>query len=139
MSPIVHQASCVAIGEQALLIEGPPGIGKSSLALALIDRGAALVGDDGVTLESRNGTLWASPPPNTASLLEIRNVGIVSMPARSARVALIITLDRAAPRFLERAAMRDICDVEIPAVSLYPDSAVLPLRAEWALKIHGAD
>ncbi len=139
VSPIIHQASCVAIAKRALLIEGSPGIGKSSLALALIDRGAALVGDDGVTLESRNGTLWASPPPNTASLLEIRNVGIVSMPARSARVALIIALDRAAPRFVDTVATREICGVKIPAISLYPDSAVLPLRAEWALKIHGTD
>ena len=139
MNPVVRQASCVAIGERAVLIEGAPGTGKSSLALALIDRGAALVGDDGVTLESRDGTLWASPPPNTANLLEIRNVGIVSMPARSARVALIVALDRSAPRFVDTAPMREICGVAIPAVSLYPDSAALPLRAEWALRIHGAD
>jgi chloramphenicol 3-O-phosphotransferase len=36
---IVHQASAVVIDGRALLIEGPPGSGKSSLALALIDRG----------------------------------------------------------------------------------------------------
>ncbi|HQA17982.1 MAG TPA: serine kinase, partial [Novosphingobium sp.] len=46
---LVHQATCVAIKGRALLIEGPPGSGKSSMALALIDRGAALIGDDGVT------------------------------------------------------------------------------------------
>ncbi|MGB7371776.1 MAG: serine kinase, partial [Erythrobacter sp.] len=33
-----------------MAILGPPGCGKSSLALALIDRGAQLIGDDGVTL-----------------------------------------------------------------------------------------
>ncbi len=59
MSELIHQASCVAIGERALLIEGLPGSGKSSLALALIDRGATLVGDDGVVLVNRNGILWA--------------------------------------------------------------------------------
>ena len=36
-----YQATCVAIGGRAVLIEGEPGSGKSSLALALIDRGAA--------------------------------------------------------------------------------------------------
>ena len=30
-----HQATAVAIGGRALLIEGPPGSGKSSLALAM--------------------------------------------------------------------------------------------------------
>ena len=46
-----HQATAVEIGGRALLIEGPPGSGKSSLALALIDRGARLIGDDSVMLE----------------------------------------------------------------------------------------
>ena len=50
--PIAHQGTCVMIGTQGLLIEGPPGAGKSSLALALIDRGATLVGDDGVLIEA---------------------------------------------------------------------------------------
>ena len=35
----VRQASCVVIEGRAVLIEGEPGIGKSSLALALMDRG----------------------------------------------------------------------------------------------------
>ena len=46
----LFQASAVAINGRALLIEGEPGAGKSSLALALIDRGAQLIGDDGVAL-----------------------------------------------------------------------------------------
>ena len=58
-----YQATCVAIGGRAVLIEGEPGSGKSSLALALIDRGAALIGDDGVRLELRGNRLYASPPP----------------------------------------------------------------------------
>ena len=49
MTATLANVSCVAIGGRGVLIEGAPGSGKSSLALALIDRGAALVGDDGVT------------------------------------------------------------------------------------------
>ena len=63
---ILRQSTSVAIGRRAVLIEGPPGAGKSSLALALIDRGATLIGDDGVALEEREGTLWALPAPATA-------------------------------------------------------------------------
>src|SRR4029079_6360817 len=87
--------ACVAIGGRGVLIEGEPGSGKSSLALALIDRGAVLVGDDGVTLETREGRLWASPPPNIAGLIEVRNVGLVTLATGSAPVALVIRLDEA--------------------------------------------
>ena len=51
----LHQFTCVAIKGRGVLIEGAPGSGKSSLALALIDRGAVLVGDDGVTLAAQGG------------------------------------------------------------------------------------
>ncbi|HSF13162.1 MAG TPA: serine kinase, partial [Erythrobacter sp.] len=69
-APLVMQASAVAIDGRGLLIEGPPGSGKSSLALALIDRGAGLIGDDAVTVAPESGLLIAAPPPNIAGLLE---------------------------------------------------------------------
>ncbi|MCX7284059.1 MAG: serine kinase, partial [Novosphingobium sp.] len=72
-----RQYGCVAIGGRGILIEGPPGAGKSSLALALIDRGALLVGDDGVMLEVRAGRLIAAPHPQISGKLEVRNVGLV--------------------------------------------------------------
>ena len=98
-----RQATCVAIGGRALLIEGPIGSGKSSLALALIDRGAMLVGDDGVMLRARAGTLIACPHPNTRGLLETRNLGLLQFPVREeAPVALVLRLDEAAPRYVDK-------------------------------------
>lgn len=137
MTGLIHQATCVAIGGRAVLIEGDPGTGKSSLALALIDRGARLVGDDGVTLHQRDGTLWADPPPNTAGLLEIRNIGIVRMEAAGAPVALVLLLDPAAPRHVETAGTVSRAGVTLPMIRLWPDSPALALRAEWALTLHG--
>ena len=137
MSAIPHQASCVAIGGRGVLVEGPPGSGKSSLALALIDRGATLVGDDGVLLEPRGGRLWALPPPNIAGLLEIRNVGIATLPAEPAPVSLVLRLDPAAPRQPESAEVVLLAGVGVPLVRLWPDTPALPLRAEWALALHG--
>lgn len=133
-----HQASCVAIGGRAVLIEGPPGSGKSSLALALIDRGAVLVGDDGVLLEMRDGRLWACPPPTIAGLLEIRNVGLAKLPAVPSALALRIRLDEDAPRYIEQAEQTELAGVTIPTIRLWPGSPVLALRAEWALALHGA-
>lgn len=137
MNAMVHQASCVAIDGRALLIEGPPGSGKSSLALALIDRGATLVGDDGVTLELRSGRLWANAPPNIAGLIEIRNVGLVTVPATEAPVSLLIRLAEDAPRYVEAAERADLLGMAVPLIRLWPGSPALALRAEWALALHG--
>ena len=118
-----YQATVVAISGRAVLIEGEPGSGKSSLALALIDRGAQLIGDDGVMIEARQGCLFASPHPNTRGLIEVRNLGIVTMPAREeAQVALVIRLDRQAPRFIEAAGQTEQLGVCLPLVALWPDS-----------------
>lgn len=127
----------VAIGGRALLIEGVPGSGKSSLALALIDRGAVLIGDDGVRLSQSDGTLTAHPPPSVAGLLEVRNVGIIRLAAASAPVSLILRLDMAAPRFPEEVARRGLLEVEVPELPFRPGDAVQALRAEWALRLHG--
>jgi serine kinase of HPr protein (carbohydrate metabolism regulator) len=135
---VLLQASCVAIAGRAVLIMGQPGSGKSSLALALIDRGAVLVGDDGVLLEARGERLYASPPPNTAGLLEVRNVGLIKYPTvTGVPVNLVLQLDRSAQRFIDTAALARLCDRTVPQVTLWPDSPVLALRAEAALAMYG--
>ena len=137
-SAIPHQASCVAIGDRALLIEGPPGSGKSSLALALIDRGAVLVGDDSVLLSVRDGRLHAAPHPATCGLLEVRNLGLLDMPVQAeAPVCLVVTLDRQAPRFIDQADQAIRAGVAVPQILLWPQSPVLALRAELALTRYG--
>jgi serine kinase of HPr protein (carbohydrate metabolism regulator) len=137
VSEVLANVSCVAIGGRAVLIEGEPGSGKTSLALALIDRGATLIGDDGVVLEEREGRLWAAPPPNIAGLLEVRNVGLVTLPTCAAPLALVIRFDADAPRSVDVAERVERRGHALPLVPLYPASAALPLRAEFALKVHG--
>lgn len=133
-----HQATCVAIAGKALLIEGPPGSGKSSLALALIDRGAVLVGDDGVVLEPRGGRLLVHPHPNTRGLLEVRNLGLLPFPTLDeAPISLILVLDPAAPRFVETAEIATRAGVTLPLLRLWPDGPALHLKAELALSRFG--
>lgn len=137
---IAHSATCVAVAGRGLLIEGAPGTGKSSLALALIDRGARLVGDDGVLLEADGPHLFASPHPNTRGLLEVRNVGLVPVePVERVPICLLVLLDPAAPRFIEQAERVERAGVVVPLVRLWPDSPVLALRVEMALARHGLD
>ena len=140
MTALVLQASAVVIAGRALLIEGPPGSGKSSLALALIDRGAGLIGDDAVTVALEDGRLMASPPPNIAGLLEVRGVGLVPLPtAAPAPIALILTLGGApADRLpLTPLARRVIAGAAIPVLGFEPGPLAAAARAEWALQLHG--
>ncbi|WP_137678847.1 HPr kinase/phosphorylase [Aurantiacibacter suaedae] len=136
---VIANVSCVAIEGRAVLIEGPPGAGKSSLALALIESGAGLIGDDGVTLEVRNGQLVASAPPNIAGLIEVRGVGLVTLPTTSAPVALAIVLDEKAPRLPDGPGSASWCGIAVPRIALYPDPATAPLRTRWALRQHGTE
>ena len=75
MSAVPHQASCVAIGGRGVLIEGPPGSGKSSLALALIDRERRAARVVGVPLRLErlienllDNAVSFSPPDGTVSI-----------------------------------------------------------------------
>lgn len=137
---VISGASVVAIGGHALMIEGPPGSGKSSLALALIDRGAQLIGDDGVTLESIGEQVIASPPPNIAGLIELRGVGLVELPlADPAPLALILKLGSQGERLPEAAARRDILGCAIPCLPFDPGHIAPAQRAEWALAVHGLE
>lgn len=137
MNEILPNVSAVAIGGRGVLISGEPGSGKSSLALALIDRGARLIGDDGVTLSREGERVIASPPPAIAGLIELRNVGLITLPTSSAPIAIWLRLDPAAPRLPDGAGSKSLLGCAIPALALYPDSHALPLRAEYALKTYG--
>jgi hypothetical protein len=78
----VLHASGVVLRDRATLLTGPPGAGKSSLAAALMRRGATLLSDDTIALESREGTLIAHPG---AALLQLRAAehGRLSTPERA--------------------------------------------------------
>ncbi len=129
----------VAIHGRGVLIAGPSGSGKSSLALELIDRGARLIGDDGVVVAAEDGRLVAYPPGETEGLIEIRNVGIVEMEPVSAPACLWITLAKDPPRLPLGPERRRIADHVLPEIRLYPSKLALGLRVEAALTMHGLD
>jgi HPr kinase/phosphorylase len=131
-------ASCVALNGAALLITGASGVGKSELALALIDRGAQLISDDQVALRLQGGRLIASPAQNIGGLIEVRNLGLLPMAVgEECPVALLIELNRSAPRWIERPPQRQILGISIPEVVLEPGSSVLAIKAEMALQAYG--
>jgi serine kinase of HPr protein (carbohydrate metabolism regulator) len=134
----VH-ASSVMIDGRVLLLRGRPGVGKSDLALRLIDRGALLIADDYTQLERRGTMLIASPPPAIAGKIEIRGLGIVEMAfAAEGPVALLLDLDAAPERLSEDPpASTDIEGVAIPTLPFAAIEASAPIKAEYALKHYG--
>lgn len=57
----VMHASGVVLDGEAVLFVGPSGVGKSSLAAALLRRGGSLLSDDAVALSLNGGALIAHP------------------------------------------------------------------------------
>jgi HPr kinase/phosphorylase len=138
MSETLH-ASCVAIGGRGVLLVGASGAGKSDLALRLIDRGAVLVGDDGVVVAARGGALHASPGPNIEGQIEVRGLGILAVPhVADVPLALCVALDQPVPRMpAEYLPMRIITGIGLPVIALDPFESSAPVKIEKALALYG--
>ncbi|WP_212611390.1 HPr kinase/phosphorylase [Sphingomonas gellani] len=134
MTQLTLHATSVTIGGVAVLFEGPSGIGKSDLALRLIDRGATLVSDDYTRLHRDGDRLIASVPPNVAGRIEVRGLGIVEMPhVPAAPVALLVTLCDTVERMPEPAS-RALFDLACPTMMLDARPASAALKVELAMR-----
>lgn len=135
MRPVAN-VTCVALAGRGLLIIGAPGRGKTSLALALIDRGAVLVGDDGIMVEQGPDRIWAHPPRNIAGKLEIRGVGIATLPTSSAPLCLALDLDEEPERYPQPKSWT-FQGQPLPRLAFRGGDSLQAIRAEYALQLHG--
>jgi len=134
----VLHATSVAVDGRVLLLTGASGSGKSDLALRLIDRGARLVSDDYTELSLVDGRLLAAPPPSIAGKIEVRHLGIVTLPhVHNLPVALAIRLDDKPERMPDRSECTAILGVAIPLLRLDAREASAPIKAEMALRSLG--
>lgn len=79
-SQIAVHGSCVDVYGTGLLFTGKSGIGKSEIALDLIERGHRLVADDVVVIVKKGeGVLMASATSLTKHIMEIRGLGIIDV------------------------------------------------------------
>jgi len=75
---VVH-GSMVDVYGIGILITGKSGIGKSEVALDLIERGHRLVADDVVMLTKKSNVLMASASDMNGHFMEIRGLGIIDI------------------------------------------------------------
>ena len=114
---VTMHATCVAIAGHGVLITGPSGSGKSSLALQLMALGAVLVSDDRTMLRRDRDALIASPPPTIAGMIEARGVGIISVIHLDATpVVLIIDMACIEMNRLPERHTATVLDITLPCL-----------------------
>lgn len=137
MEPAVQSihATAVCIDGKGVLLIGPSGSGKSNLALRLIDRGAILICDDRVIVDTENTPPTLRQAPNIAGMLEVRGLGIVKLPSVTpAPLHLCVMVGSETMRMPDEDVMHVIDGVSIPSINVNTYSASAPIIVELALK-----
>ncbi len=78
-STILHSTAIDISGIGAAII-GKSGLGKSSLAIKLINMGATLVSDDQTLFKNVNGDILISKPYSVPCAIEARGIGLIPVP-----------------------------------------------------------
>ena len=132
----VHGTS-VSIDGYGVLFRGPPGSGKSDLALRMINFGAQLVSDDQVCLTRRNDNIFMSSPPTIRNSLEVRGIGIVDTIAQK-EAPLILVLNMLPNNVTSRMPIWQLCtffDIKVPAVEFAPFEISAHLKVKLAINL----
>jgi HPr kinase/phosphorylase len=128
---LVH-ATAIAIAGAAILLRGPPGAGKSDLALRLIDGGARLVADDQAELRRTGRLILVRAPAAIAGLIEVRGIGILRVDAaEEAPLALLVDLVPSLEvERLPESRFEEVLGLPIPLIALaaFESSAAAKLR-----------
>ena len=139
---IILHATCISVAGRGALLMGPSGAGKSDLALRLIHGNFAaagpvdLVADDQVLIERRHGRLAARAPPALAGLIEVRGLGILTVPfAAETEPSLLVELVEPAgiERLPDPLPTADILGHRLPRLRLAPFEVSAALKVLLAL------
>lgn len=149
---IAQHGVFVNVGGAGIFLSGHSGIGKSELALGLINRGHSLIADDSVIFTRDDTSLIGHCPPLLQDFLEVRGLGILNIRAmfgdkaisKQAELTLIINIIQVAPEelyLIDRLhgmhGLRNILDIKIPEVSLpVAPGRNLAILVEAAVKNH---
>lgn len=135
MKPLTLHGTCVDIKGNGVLICGKSGVGKSSLALQLIDRGATLVADDQTFLNLEHETLVAHAPISLKGIMEVRGIGLCSFPFQSKsflRLCIEIYENEELER-LPNPLFVEYYGIKVPQLKLKKDDPLGPIKVELKL------
>jgi len=128
--------TCIEVEGLGVIFRGPSGIGKSDLALRLIDSGACLIADDFTELAIENGILIARAPKTIRHLLEVRGIGILNS-GSALQVKLGVIIDLVKPEQVERRPEDQSVEIlgkHIPLFHLFPLEASGPIKVRLIVR-----
>jgi len=107
----------VDINGSGVLIVGSSGSGKSSLAINLLALGSKLVADDQCELVKKNNRFSVSKPASLPNSIEIRGVGLVSVPmVVETSLDWVVNMDEAEKERMPDLRFTEIDGYKIPTV-----------------------
>ena len=105
------------INGSGVLIVGSSGSGKSSLAINLLALGSKLVADDRCELVKKNNRFSVSKPASLPNSIEIRGVGLVSVPmVVETSLDWVVNMDEAEKKRMPDLRFTEIDGYKIPTV-----------------------
>ena len=114
---LIMHATCVDINGSGVLIVGRSGSGKSSLAINLIALGSTLVADDQCEIVKKNNKLSVFKPTSLPSSIEIRGVGLVSVPmVVETSLDWVVNMDEAETQRMPDLQFTEIDGYRIPTI-----------------------
>ena len=114
---LIMHATCVDINGSGVLIVGRSGSGKSSLAINLIALGSTLVADDQCEIVKKNNKLSVLKPTSLPSSIEIRGVGLVSVPmVVETSLDWVVNMDEAETQRMPDLQFTEIDGYRIPTI-----------------------
>ena len=114
---LIMHATCVDINGSGVLIVGSSGSGKSSLAINLLALGSKLVADDQCVLVKKNKKFCVFKPASLPNSIEIRGVGLVSVPmVVETSLDWVVNMDEAETERMPNLRFTEIDGYRVPTV-----------------------
>ena len=114
---LIMHATCVDINGSGVLIVGRSGSGKSSLAINLLALGSKLVADDQCELVKKNNRFSVSKPASLPNSIEIRGIGLVSVPmVVETSLDWVVNMDEAEKERMPDLRFTEIDGYKIPTI-----------------------
>jgi len=119
------------------LVEGPSGIGKSDLALRAIAAGFRLVADDRTVVFASGGRPYGKAPESLRDKLEVRGLGIVTVPAvAQCRIGVVVRCVDAAQAVerMPQTRLERLAGLDVPVFDLWPLEPAAPAKIRHMLQ-----